>query len=78
MVLQDSSLTAIDATMYLSGPALWPFDGHKQQVLTDSLYQDMGVKPIDIRVTSSSLQPADGAQRRLSRRLLQVPRRLAP
>lgn len=57
--------------MYLSGPGLWPFDGHRQQVLTDALYADMMVKPIDIRVTSSSLQ-TDTSRRRARRHLLQV------
>jgi hypothetical protein len=68
--LQDSSLTAISATMYLSGPGLWPFNSTKQQILTDALYQDIGVSPIDIRITSFSLQD-DSSNSRRRRRLLQ-------
>lgn len=66
--MQDTSLTAIDATMYLTGQNLWPFTSDKQNMLVQSLYDDIQVKPIDIRVTKYSLEPNS---RRL-RHLLQV------
>lgn len=68
-VAQDSSLTAIDATMYLTGKDLWPFTDAKQAILVSALYDNIMVKPIDIRVTKDSLE---SNSRRRSRMLLQV------
>lgn len=78
--MQDSSLTAIDATMYLTGKNLWPFTDDKKAILVSALYDNIQVKPIDIRVTQDSLEPNN---RRRSRHLLQVgfsytPNLLAP
>lgn len=67
--MQDSSLTAVDATMYLTGKDLWPFTDAKKQILVNALYDDIQVKPIDIRVTKASLE---NNSRRRSRQLLQV------
>ncbi|BDA43276.1 hypothetical protein COCOBI_04-2880 [Coccomyxa sp. Obi] len=65
----NSSLTAIDATLYLTGQDLWPFTDAKQAILVSALYDNIMVKPIDIRVTNSSLETNF---RRRSRMLLQV------
>lgn len=73
MVAQDSSLTAVDATMYLTGKDLWPFTDAKQAILVSALYDNIMVKPIDIRITKDSLE---SNSRRRSRMLLQVSRQL--
>jgi hypothetical protein len=65
--VQDTSLTAVSATMYLSGTNLWPFTADKQQIFVQALYNDIQVKPIDIRLTSDSLE-----QNSRRRQLLQV------
>lgn len=70
--VQDTSLTAIAATMALSGEQIWPFTADKQNKLTSALYATMPVKPIDIRVTSTQFEP----NKRRRRNLLQV--RLLP
>ena len=72
-VAQDSSLTAVDATMYLTGKDLWPFTDAKQSILVSALYDNIMVKPIDIRITKDSLE---SNSRRRSRMLLQVRRHL--
>ena len=62
--------------MYLSGPYLWPFNSTAQSILTNALYQDIQVHPINIRITGSSLQ---SNSRRLQRRsLLQQQVRTCP
>jgi len=68
LCVQDTSLTAIAATMALTGTGIWPWTSDMSQNFTDAMYQTMPVKPINIRVTNTQLEPNN----RRRRQLLQV------
>ena len=66
--MQDTSLTAIAATMALTGTGIWPWNSTLSNKLTDAMYTTMPVNPINIRVTNYQLEPNN----RRRRALLQV------
>ena len=68
-VAQDSSLTAINATMALTGTNIWPMNSTMQDELTQALMATMPVTPINIRILNTELQPNTSRRRR---QLLQV------
>ena len=65
LCVQNSSLTAIAATMELFGTGIWPWTSDMSENFTDAMYQTMLVKPINIRMTNTQLEPGNWRRRQL-------------